>query len=60
MEELEALSGIGKARAAFFISRRPYDALRTKGPETRRAGIKKTLDAMDSPELSDKLLRFFR
>jgi radical SAM superfamily enzyme with C-terminal helix-hairpin-helix motif len=60
MEELEALPGIGKARAAFFISRRPYDAQETLGPETRLAGIRKTLDAMDSPGMSDKLLRFFR
>jgi radical SAM superfamily enzyme with C-terminal helix-hairpin-helix motif len=55
-EELEALPGIGRARAEFFISRRPYTS---KKPEERIREVKKTLDAMDSPDLSLKLLRYF-
>jgi radical SAM superfamily enzyme with C-terminal helix-hairpin-helix motif len=55
-EELEALPGIGRARAEFFISRRPYAS---QNPEERLRDIKKTFDAMDSPELSEKLPRYF-
>lgn len=55
-EELEALPGIGSARAEFFISRRPYGDRDSKG---RLMGVKKTLDEMDCPGMADRLLRYF-
>jgi radical SAM superfamily enzyme with C-terminal helix-hairpin-helix motif len=55
-EELEALPGIGSARAEFFISRRPYVGSDSK---ERLQCVKKALGEMDCPGLSDKLLRYF-
>ncbi|MDR0647776.1 MAG: radical SAM protein [Synergistaceae bacterium] len=56
-EELEALPGVGRARADFFISRRPYG--RGDSKEHLQQRVKKTLDEMDCPGLAERLLRYF-
>jgi radical SAM superfamily enzyme with C-terminal helix-hairpin-helix motif len=52
--ELMALPGIGRARAEFLISKRPYDS------RNLTEAIKKTLGEIDAPEIADKLLRYFQ
>jgi radical SAM superfamily enzyme with C-terminal helix-hairpin-helix motif len=49
--ELEALPGIGRARAEYLLSRAPYSSLSELG---------NTLDAMDAPDLRDKLMPYFK
>ena len=48
--QLIALPGIGKARADFLISHRPYAS---------ETDIKKSLDAMDAPGIAERLTKFF-
>ena len=48
--ELEALPGIGRARAEYLLSRVPYSSL---------TELKNTLDAMDAPGLREKLTLYF-
>ena len=48
--ELEALPGIGRARAEHLLSRVPYSSL---------SELKNTLDTMDAPGLSEKLTPYF-
>lgn len=50
--ELTALPGIGRARADFLISRRPHD---TSSAES----IKKSLEALDAPEIAEDILKYF-
>jgi radical SAM superfamily enzyme with C-terminal helix-hairpin-helix motif len=67
-EELMALPGVGKARADFIISKRPFGVLNEfaepvePGPERNIKNIKsikKILGEMDSPGMAERLSRYF-